>query len=72
MMATNEYNSRNSLVRSRAEQGQKYSSNPIVHVVTSVVRVEESIKTAWNSECNKSAILRSEFEAWDEYDRKHN
>lgn len=71
-MNPNEYNANNALTRINRSQLQKYnSSNPIIQFTGAIVRVEESVKTVWSNECNKSAIFRAEFEAWDEYDQKY-
>jgi len=70
-MANNNFNPNRALARSSVYQLQTYNSHPVVQITSGIVKFEESVKIVWSNECNKSAKLRSEFEAWDEYDRNH-
>ncbi|WP_261207485.1 hypothetical protein [Laspinema sp. D2d] len=46
------------------------ASNGLVKFASEIVQTEESLKIFYNSEVSKSIVLRTEFEIWDEYDRK--
>ena len=70
-MPSNNSKPNNALGRISQSQIQKYNSHPIVKIPSEIVKIEESVKTLWSNECDKSAKLRSEFEAWDEYDCNH-
>lgn len=70
-MATNNSEPNNALARSSKYQLQKYNSHPVVKISGEPVKFEESLKTIWSNECDKSAKLKDEFGAWDKYDCNH-
>ncbi len=67
-MSSNNLSNSHSLIKSSTGQLIKYS-NPVVRVASEIARFEESVKTVYSEEVNKSIIARTEFEAWDEYDQ---
>lgn len=70
-MPNNNFQPNNALAKSSQNKLAKYNSHPVVKISSELVKFEESVKTVWSNECDKSAKLRSEFEAWDEYDCNH-
>lgn len=68
-MTNQNSNPNNALSRRSSSELKKYD-NPAVQIASGIVKVEESVKTLYSQEVNKSIILKTEFEVWDEYDRK--
>ena len=71
-MATNNFNPNNSLAtRSSENQLQKYIDHPLIKGLGKIVKLEESVKTAWSNECVNTAIRLVEFEFINKYDQNH-
>ncbi len=70
-MTTNNSNSNNSLTKISLYQLQKYNSHPVVQIPSVIAKLEESAKTVWSNECDKSTKNRLEFEVWNKYDANH-
>ena len=68
-MTNQNSNPNNALSRRSSSELKKYD-NPAVQIASAIVKVEESVKTLYSQEVNKSIIIKTEFEVWDEYDRK--
>lgn len=49
----------------------KKNSNALAKIVGNIVKVEKSLEGFYSNEVNKSIVIRTEFEVWDDYDQKN-
>ncbi len=49
----------------------KKNSNALAKIAGDIVQIEKSLEVFYSNEVNKSIIIRTEFEIWDDYDQKN-
>lgn len=46
-------------------------SNGLAKIAGDIVQTEKSLEVFYSKEVNKSTVIRTEFEVWDDYDKKN-
>jgi hypothetical protein len=46
------------------------NGNGLAKIVGNIVQAEKSLEVFYTREVNKSIVIRTEFEVWDDYDNK--
>jgi len=46
-------------------------NNGLAKITGNIVQTEKSLEVFYSKEVNKSIVIRTEFEVWDDYDKKN-